>query len=119
MPGSATRANALDHVVVVLPSKKSSWITPRPRTSAVRGWTMSPMPPPWTATSSARCWSLPGSARRVSTAFPLRHGARHPQMGGDVPAKYRLRHTASKRMSVGTVIRLARKERCRHLMLMP
>jgi len=29
---------------------------PRPRTSAVRGRTMSPMPSPWTATSSARSW---------------------------------------------------------------
>jgi hypothetical protein len=27
----------------------------RPPTSAVRGWTMSPMPSRWTATSSARC----------------------------------------------------------------
>ena len=28
----------------------------QPRTSAVRGWTMSPMPSHWTATSSARSW---------------------------------------------------------------
>jgi len=38
----------------------------RPPTSAVRRWTMSPMPPRWTATSSAHCWSPPGSARRPS-----------------------------------------------------
>ena len=49
------------------PSKKSSWTAPRPRTSAGRGSTTSPMPSPWTATSSARCWSPPGSARRPST----------------------------------------------------
>ena len=30
-------------------------------------WIMSPMPPPWTATSSAPCWWLPDSARRPST----------------------------------------------------
>ena len=39
---------------------------PRPRTSAVRGWITSPMPSRWTATSSARCWSPPGSGRRSS-----------------------------------------------------
>jgi integrase/recombinase XerD len=39
----------------------------RPRTSAVREWTTNPMPPRWTATSSARCWSPPGSARRPRT----------------------------------------------------
>ena len=33
---------------------------------AVRGWTTSPMRSRWTATSSARCWSPPGSARRLS-----------------------------------------------------
>jgi hypothetical protein len=49
------------------PSKKSSWSIPRPRTPAVRGWTTSRMPSPWTATSSARSWSPPGSARRLST----------------------------------------------------
>ena len=48
-------------------SRKSSWSTPRPRTSAVRGWTTSHTPSRWTATSSARCWSPPGSARRPST----------------------------------------------------
>ena len=32
-----------------------------------RGWTTSRTPPPWTATSSARCWSPPGSARPPST----------------------------------------------------
>jgi integrase/recombinase XerD len=38
----------------------------RPRTSAVRGWTMSPMPSPWTAMSLVPCWSPLGSARRLS-----------------------------------------------------
>ena len=32
-----------------------------------RAWTMSHTPPGWTATSSARCWSPPVSARPVST----------------------------------------------------
>ena len=36
------------------------------RTSAVRGWIMSRVPSAWTATSSARCWWPPGSARRPS-----------------------------------------------------
>ena len=43
-------------------SKKSSWSTPQPRTCAVRGWTTSRMPSPWTATSSARSWSPRDSA---------------------------------------------------------
>ena len=43
------------------------WIAPRPHMSAVRGWTTSLMPSPWTATSSARCWWRPGSARRPGT----------------------------------------------------
>ena len=47
-------------------SKKNSWSTPRPRTSAVPGWTTSPTPSPWTAMSSARCWSPPDSGRRAS-----------------------------------------------------
>ena len=47
-------------------SKRNSWITHPPRTSAVRGWTTSPAPSRWTATSLARCWSLPGSGRRPS-----------------------------------------------------
>jgi len=34
-------------------SKRNSWSTHRPRTSAVRGWTTSPTPSRWTATSSA------------------------------------------------------------------
>ncbi len=38
----------------------------RLRTSAVRGWTTSLMPSRWTATTSARCWSPPASARRAS-----------------------------------------------------
>ena len=37
------------------------------RTSAVRGSTTSLTPSRWTATSSARCWSPPCSARRPST----------------------------------------------------
>jgi hypothetical protein len=47
-------------------SEKSSWSIPRPRTSAARGWTTNPMPSRRTATSSARCWSPPGSARPQS-----------------------------------------------------
>ena len=39
----------------------------RPRTSAVREWTTNPMPPRWTASNSAPCWSPPGSARLPST----------------------------------------------------
>ena len=31
-----------------------------------RAWTTSRTPPAWTATSSARCWSPPGSGRRRS-----------------------------------------------------
>ena len=42
-------------------------VTPRLRMSAVRGWTMSPMPSRWTATSSAPCWSPPGSGLQAST----------------------------------------------------
>jgi hypothetical protein len=41
--------------------------TPRPPVSAGPGWTTSRMPPSWTATNSARCWSPPGSAPRPST----------------------------------------------------
>jgi Phage integrase, N-terminal SAM-like domain len=47
-------------------SRRNSWITLPPRTSAVPGWTTSPMPSRWTAMSSARCWSPPGSDRRAS-----------------------------------------------------
>jgi hypothetical protein len=36
-------------------SKRNCWITHLPRTSAVRGWTTSPTPSRWTATSSAPC----------------------------------------------------------------
>ena len=46
------------------PSKKNSSSTHPRRTSAVRGWTMSPMRSRWTAASSAPCWSPPGSAHR-------------------------------------------------------
>ncbi len=48
------------------PSKKNSWITHRPPTSAVRASITSRTPSPWTATSSAPCSSPPGSARRPS-----------------------------------------------------
>ena len=48
------------------PSKKNSSSTHPRRTSAFRGWTMSPMRSRWTATSSARCWWPPGSACRPS-----------------------------------------------------
>jgi hypothetical protein len=41
--------------------------TPRPRTSADRGWIMSPTPLHWTATSSAHSLSPPGSGRPPST----------------------------------------------------
>jgi hypothetical protein len=47
-------------------SRRSSWITPRPLMSGGRGWTVSPTPSRWTATSSAPCWLPPGSARRPS-----------------------------------------------------
>jgi len=47
-------------------SRRNFSITPRLRTSAARGWTTSLMPSRWTATSSARCWSPPASARRAS-----------------------------------------------------
>jgi len=47
-------------------SRRSSWITHPPRTSAVRGWIMSPVLSRWTATSSARCWSPRGWDRRSS-----------------------------------------------------
>jgi len=40
---------------------------PRQCTSAVPGWTTSPMPPAWTATRSAPCWSRQGSAPRPSS----------------------------------------------------
>ena len=49
------------------PSRKSCSTTHPPRTSAGRAWTTSRMPPGWTATSSARCWSPPGSACPPST----------------------------------------------------
>ena len=38
----------------------------RLRTCAGRGWTTSPMLSPWTATSSAPCWSPPGSELQAS-----------------------------------------------------
>ena len=49
------------------PSKKNSSSTPRPPTSAARDWIMSRTPPRWTAMSSARSWSPPGSGRPPST----------------------------------------------------
>jgi hypothetical protein len=49
------------------PSKKNSWITHPPPTSAVRESITSRTPSPWIATSSAPCSSLPGSVRSAST----------------------------------------------------
>jgi site-specific recombinase XerD len=40
--------------------EESSWTDRRPPTYAARGSTTSPMPSPWTATSSADCSSPPG-----------------------------------------------------------
>ena len=48
------------------PSKKNSLSTHPPPTSGGRGRTTSLVPSPWTATSSAPCWSPPGSGRRPS-----------------------------------------------------
>ena len=48
------------------PWKKNFLITPQRFMSAARAWIMSRMPPGWTATSSARCWSRPGLAWRPS-----------------------------------------------------
>jgi hypothetical protein len=48
-------------------SWRSSWIARRLRTCGGRGSTTSRMRSRWTATSSARCWSLRGSAHRSST----------------------------------------------------
>jgi integrase/recombinase XerD len=39
--------------------------------SAALAWTTSPTRSPWTGTSSARCWSLPGSARRLISLLAL------------------------------------------------
>jgi len=47
--------------------EENSSITPRPRMSGGRAWTMSPMPSPWTTTSSAPSWLPPGSAHLSST----------------------------------------------------
>ena len=49
------------------PWKKNSWITHPPPTSVARESITSHTPSPWTATSSALCWSLPGLVRRAST----------------------------------------------------
>jgi hypothetical protein len=46
--------------------EENSWSIHPPLTSAARGWTTSPMPSPWTATSSARCSLPPGLVRRAS-----------------------------------------------------
>ena len=48
-------------------SRRNCWAILRPCTSAVPGWTTSPMPPAWTATRSAPCWSRQGSAPRPSS----------------------------------------------------
>ena len=47
-------------------SRKNSSPAHRPSMSAVRGWTTSPMPSPWTATNSVPCWSPPGSGLQAS-----------------------------------------------------
>ena len=52
-------------------SKRNSSSTRPPRTSAVRGWTASPMPSRSTVTSSVPCWSPPGSGHRPSTRISL------------------------------------------------
>ena len=49
------------------PSKKNSWVTDPPPTSAVRESITNLTPSGWTATSSAPCWSPPVSGRRPST----------------------------------------------------
>ena len=65
------------------PSRRNSWTAPRPRMSAVRGWTTSRTPSRWTATSSARCWSPPGSARRRARADLPARPQRAAGIGGD------------------------------------
>ena len=47
-------------------SKRNSSSIHPPRSCAVRGWTTSLTPPPWTATSSVPCWSPPDSGHRQS-----------------------------------------------------
>jgi hypothetical protein len=49
------------------PWRKNCWITLQPSTFAGRGWTMSRMPPAWTATRSALCWSPRALVPRPST----------------------------------------------------
>jgi hypothetical protein len=49
------------------PSKKTCSSIHRPLMSAVRACFMSPMPPCWSVTSLARCWSPPGWAGPQST----------------------------------------------------
>ena len=48
------------------PSKRNSSSTHQLRTCAVRGWITSRTLSRWTGTNSARCWSPPGSALRLS-----------------------------------------------------
>jgi hypothetical protein len=60
---TVTRRSAPSRGSTATPSKKNSSTTRPPPTSGARGWITSPMPPGWTVTSSARCWSPPGSAR--------------------------------------------------------
>ena len=48
-------------------SRKNSSTTRPPRMFAGLAWTTNPTPRDWTATSSERCGSLPGSARRRNT----------------------------------------------------
>ena len=48
-------------------SRRTFSITHRRRMSAALAWTTNPTRSAWTATSSGRCWSPAGSARRQST----------------------------------------------------
>ena len=47
-------------------SRRNCWSTRPPRMCAVPGWITSRMPPRWIVTSSARCWSRPGSGHQPS-----------------------------------------------------
>ena len=51
----ATVTRRLSTIAGSTRSRKSSWIIPRPRMSGDLGWITSPMPPPWTVTSSEPC----------------------------------------------------------------
>jgi integrase len=47
------------------------------------GWITSLVPPPWTATSSARCWWPPGSGHRRACADLSARAERAPGLRGD------------------------------------